>query len=57
MKKDEIIPRDYGILLDRVAAILTQARRKAIFVRRCLTNLSPVLYWLTLSPHGKETRG
>ncbi|MFH2120858.1 MAG: PDDEXK nuclease domain-containing protein, partial [Pseudomonadota bacterium] len=30
MRKDEIIPRDYGNLLDRVAAIFTQARVKAI---------------------------
>jgi len=29
MKKDEIIPRDYCNLLDRVAAIFTQARLKA----------------------------
>jgi len=30
MRKDEVVPRDYGNLLDRVAAIFTQARRKAI---------------------------
>ena len=30
MKKDEIMPREYGNLLDRVAAIFTQARLRAI---------------------------
>jgi predicted nuclease of restriction endonuclease-like (RecB) superfamily len=30
MKKDEIIPREYGNLLDRVAVIFTQARLRAI---------------------------
>ncbi|HLA26329.1 MAG TPA: hypothetical protein VJZ49_00365 [Syntrophales bacterium] len=30
MRKDEIVPRDYGNLLDRVATIFTQARCKAI---------------------------
>jgi predicted nuclease of restriction endonuclease-like (RecB) superfamily len=30
MRKDEIAPRNYGSLLDRIAAIFTQARTKAI---------------------------
>jgi len=30
MRKDEIVPRNYGNLLDRVAAIFTQARLRAI---------------------------
>lgn len=30
MRKDEIVPRDYGNLLDRVAALFTQARLRAI---------------------------
>jgi predicted nuclease of restriction endonuclease-like (RecB) superfamily len=30
MQKDEIVPRDYGNLLDRVAAIFAQARLRAI---------------------------
>jgi len=30
MNKDEIIPREYGNLLNRVAAIFTQARLRAI---------------------------
>src|SRR3990172_7395185 len=30
MRKGEIVARDYGNLLDRVAAILTQARRKTL---------------------------
>lgn len=58
MRKDEIIPREYGNRLNRVAAIFTQARLSAIrdinltrvchsyrFGRYCLPNLSPVLYW------------
>lgn len=30
MRKDEIVPRNYGSLLDRIAAIFTRARTKAI---------------------------
>jgi len=30
MRKGEIVSRDYGNLLERVAAILTQARRKTL---------------------------
>ena len=30
MRKNEIVPRDYGNLLDRVAALFTQARLRAI---------------------------
>jgi len=47
MRKNEIVPRDYGNLLDRVAAIFAQARSRAI---RDI-NLTQIMAYLEI---GKE---